>query len=162
MRTSLKPLAALTLLLLASTAFGQADPAATDSVSVSIAWSVPDRISAEGNVTITFDTETDTGYSASIAGSHILSYANNQTIDRRITIQAVGSIPSGLSLTANAAPNVGSGAAAIEVGPNPRNLVTGIPSGTTNGSATVTFGAESTGPIEDNQEITIKYTITAG
>lgn len=159
MRITRRLSAALALLMLASAALCQANPPAPASVTVSIAWSVPDRLTAAGDVTITFDTETASGYSASVAGSHTLTFANNQTTNRRITIQAIGS-PTAVALTANAASNVGAGATAVEVGSSPKNLITGIPGGTTDGSATVSFGAESSEPI-DGQEITIKYTISA-
>lgn len=162
MRITSKLLTVLALLSLASTVLAQSGTDASDSAFVTVAWNVADEISATGTVTASFDTVTATGFSATVTGSHTLTYTNNQSTDRKITIQVDGVKPTGMSLKASAAPTVGTGATSIEVVGTPKSLVTGIPSGTTDASATVTFSAESTGHIPDGTEITITYTITAG
>jgi hypothetical protein len=147
----------LVALLLLAPALGQS---ATDRADVEFVWRVPDRIWASGSVTVTFDTETANGYGATTAGTHQLEYANNQTLERKITIQTTGTLPNGLTLTASAAPNAGDGFS-VAVSSSPRDLITAIPSGTTDGSATISFDAEADGPV-DGATITIMYTISAG
>ncbi|MEX2542114.1 MAG: hypothetical protein WD314_09895 [Trueperaceae bacterium] len=150
----------LVALLLLTASFGQ--PNTVDS-TIAVLWRVADSITTTGDVAITFDTETATGdYEATIAGVHALEYSNNQTIIRRITVQANGTLPDGLTLTATAAADTGAGSGtSVVVTNSTSNLITGISSGTTGGTATVTFGAVATGPIDDT-DIVIRYTITAG
>lgn len=163
MRDSIRKITLLLVaLLLSAAAFGQENFGHPNTVNatVEVFWKVPDRISTTGNVAITFENESETGYQATIDGSHELLYSNNQTINRRITIQANGQLPDGLALTATADANAGSGTS-VEVTNSAKNLITGILSGTINGAATVTFSAVANGPIEDT-DIVIRYTIAAG
>lgn len=159
MRELTKKLAlVLGALLLMSPALAQQSAGA----NVKIWWKVADSITAGGTVNVRFEDEIDNGaFDGTVQGRHNLTYANNQTGSRRITIEA--SVPTGLVLTANATPATGTGTAAatVTVGSSAQNLITSIPGGTVNGTADVIFEAEASGPIADTT-ITITYTITAG
>lgn len=161
MRFNSRLLAVLALLLLAAPVYAQSSTDASDTSTVTVAWAVADELVATGDVTATFDTVTATGFGATVTGSHTLTYSNNQSTNRKITVQIDGTKPTGMSLKASASPTVGTGSTDIEVMTTVKNLVTGIPSDTTDATATVTYSAESTEQIADGTLITIKYTITA-
>jgi hypothetical protein len=150
-------LVVLVVLLSGGAALAQS---ATARADVKIVWQVADKITATGEVSVTFTALNET---VQATNKHTLTYTNNQTVNRKITIEAMNK-PDSLELTASASRTSGTGnpLTGVTVTNRPADLVTAIEGGTTDGIAVVTFAAKASSPIAENTVVTIKYTITAG
>ena len=156
----LRPTLAAAVLTAAAAAGAEAQTA-TQTVSYEVA--AINQISVAGAPSLVVNAATAGSQPGSASASGTYSITTNEA-GVAITAELSEAMPSGVTLTANlAAPTVGSSAGAVELGTEPRTVVSGIGQ-TAESGLSIGYGLSATvaAGVVPAASVTVTYTVTTG